>query len=84
ISYGLYLVHNWVPDIVTKFFGPMSKAQAAPIVLALTFAVCILSWHFFEKPVLSLKRFFGNSPPKKPVESVPKLDGQAGEAARAY
>lgn len=84
ISYGLYLVHNWMPDIVTKFFGPMSKAQAAPIVLALTFGVCILSWHFFEKPVLGLKRFFGNSRHKKPVESVPKLDGQAGEAARAY
>lgn len=83
ISYGLYLVHNWMPDIVTKFFGPMSKAQAAPIVLALTFAVCILSWHFFEKPVLGLKRFFGNSRHKKTVESVPKLDGQASEAARA-
>jgi peptidoglycan/LPS O-acetylase OafA/YrhL len=83
ISYGLYLVHNWMPDIVTRFFGPMPKAQAAPLVLALTFAVCTLSWHFFEKPVLSLKRFFGNSRLKKPVESVPKQDRQAGEAARA-
>lgn len=84
ISYGLYLVHNFMPDIVTKFFGPMPKAQAAPIVLALTFGVCILSWHFFEKPILGLKRFFGNSQPKMPVESMPKLDGQAGETARAY
>ncbi len=48
ISYGLYLVHNFMPDIVTKLFGPMPKAQAAPIVLALTFAVCILSWHFLR------------------------------------
>lgn len=84
ISYGLYLVHNFMPDIVTKFFGPMPKAQAAPIVLALTFGVCIVSWHLFEKPILGLKRFFGNSRAKKPVESVPKLDRQASEAARAY
>lgn len=84
ISYGLYLVHNSMPDIVTKFFGPMPKEQAAPIVLALTFGVCILSWHFFEKPILGLKRFFGNSRRQKPVESVPKLDGQTGETARAY
>lgn len=84
ISYGLYLVHNFMPDIVAKFFGPLPKAQAAPIVLALTFGVCILSWHFFEKPILDLKRFFGNSRREKPVESVPKLDGRSGEAARAY
>lgn len=84
ISYGLYLVHNWMPDIVARLFGPMSKAQAAPIVLALTFLVCILSWHFFEKPILGLKRFFGNSGSPKAVESVPKLDGQAGQTARAY
>jgi peptidoglycan/LPS O-acetylase OafA/YrhL len=81
ISYGLYLVHNFMPDIVTRLFGPMSKAQAAPIVLALTFAVCILSWHFFEKPFLGLKRFFGD---KKSVKSVPKLDKQSREPARAY
>jgi peptidoglycan/LPS O-acetylase OafA/YrhL len=84
ISYGLYLVHNFMPDIVTKLFGPMPKAQAAPIVLALTFAVCILSWHFFEKPILGLKRFFGNSRGRKSVKSVPKLDEQTREPARAY
>ncbi len=84
ISYGLYLVHNFMPDIVTKLFGPMPKAQAAPIVLALTFAVCILSWHFFEKPVLGLKRFFENSRGRKSVKSVPKLDEQSREPARAY
>ena len=65
ISYGLYLVHNWMPDIVTKFFGPMPKYEAGPIVLVLTFAVCILSWHFLEKPFLSLKdRFLGARLPR--------------------
>src|SRR5262249_52957535 len=47
ISYGLYLVHNWMPDIVTKFFGALPKYQAAPLVLAGTFGVCALSWQFF-------------------------------------
>jgi peptidoglycan/LPS O-acetylase OafA/YrhL len=59
ISYGLYLVHNWMPDIVTRLFGPLPKYQAAPLVLAGTFGLCALSWQFFEKPVMGLKRFFG-------------------------
>ena len=50
ISYGIYLVHNWMPDIVEKFLGPMPKYQAAPIVAAATFGVCALSWRFFEQP----------------------------------
>jgi peptidoglycan/LPS O-acetylase OafA/YrhL len=86
ISYGLYLVHNWMPDVVDKYFGPMPKYQAAPIVLALTFGVCILSWHFFEKPILGLKRFFWNSKLKEPVapENEAENDSQSRETARAY
>ncbi len=68
ISYGLYLVHNWMPDIVEKYLGPMPKYEAGPIVVALTFAVCVVSWHFFEKPILGLKRFFWNAPLAKPVQ----------------
>jgi peptidoglycan/LPS O-acetylase OafA/YrhL len=56
ISYGIYLVHNWAPDIVEKFLGPMPKYQAAPIVVALTFGVCALSWHFFELPLIRVGR----------------------------
>ena len=59
ISYGLYLVHNWMPDIVTRLFGPLPKYQAAPLVLAGTFGLCALSWQFFERPVMGLKRYFG-------------------------
>ena len=84
ISYGLYLVHNWMPDIVAKFFGPMPKYQAGPIVLAATFGVCALSWHFFEKPVMGLKRYFWNSGPKKSVKSGPGSSERAVEPARAY
>lgn len=71
ISYGLYLVHNWMPDIVTKLFGPLPKYQAAPLVLAGTFGVCALSWQFFEKPIMGLKRYFGSARLKKPAEPGP-------------
>jgi len=75
ISYGLYLVHNWMPDIVTRFFGPLPKYQAAPLVLAGTFGICALSWQFFEKPVMGLKRFFGNPERNEPFGSNTGTDG---------
>ena len=56
ISYGLYLVHNWMPRVVEKLLGPLPTVIAGPIVLASTFAICILSWHLYEKPFLSLGR----------------------------
>jgi peptidoglycan/LPS O-acetylase OafA/YrhL len=89
ISYGLYLVHNWMPDIVQKYLGPMPKYEAGPIVLASTFAVCILSWHFFEKPVLGLKRYFWNAPLKRPSgrrepEPGDNRSRDGSESVRAY
>lgn len=56
ISYGIYLVHNWMPDIVEKFFGPLPKYQAAPLVVFLTFGTCALSWRYFEQPLIRLGR----------------------------
>jgi len=86
ISYGLYLVHNWMPDIVMKYLGPMPKYQAAPIVLAATFALCAFSWHFFERPILGLKRFFWNSALKKPVSlpDAPDCGRDTRQGASAY
>jgi len=84
ISYGLYLIHNWMPDIVTRFLGPLPKYQAGPIVLAATFGTCALSWQFFEKPIMGLKRYFWNSSLIKPAG--PCLGGQEQNAqpVRAY
>jgi peptidoglycan/LPS O-acetylase OafA/YrhL len=86
ISYGIYLVHNWMPAIVAKYLGSMPKYQAAPIVLAATFVVCALSWRFFEQPILKLKRFFWNSALKKPVSppDEPKCDDGTRQRASAY
>jgi peptidoglycan/LPS O-acetylase OafA/YrhL len=84
ISYGLYLVHNWVPKILEQYFGEIPKLLAAPIVLAVTFGVCALSWHFYEKPILSLKRHIGGArrpfatrsePEPGPVAAVIPLGG---------
>jgi peptidoglycan/LPS O-acetylase OafA/YrhL len=61
ISYGIYLVHNWMPDIVEKFLGPLPKYQAAPIVVFLTFGVCALSWRYFEQPMIRLGRQLSDS-----------------------
>lgn len=83
ISYGLYLVHNWMPDIVAKYLGPMPKYAAAPLVLAGTFAVCILSWHLFERPILALKTRFWNAPLKKPVSAPPDGADRPNTAVRA-
>ena len=75
ISYGLYLAHNWMPDIVERLFGAMPKYIEGPIVLMLTFALCATSWHFFEKPILTLKRFLTGKQPaqasEEPVTTQP-------------
>jgi peptidoglycan/LPS O-acetylase OafA/YrhL len=86
ISYGIYLVHNWMPAIVAKYLGPMPKYQAAPIVMVATFALCALSWRFFEQPILGLKRHFWNSALKKPVSppDAPKCDSDTPQRASAY
>jgi peptidoglycan/LPS O-acetylase OafA/YrhL len=78
-----------MPDIVTKFWGPMPKYEAGPIVVVLTFAVCILSWHFFEKPASRLKRFFWNASLSRPSGRMePEPEGarsrESPKTARAY
>jgi peptidoglycan/LPS O-acetylase OafA/YrhL len=65
ISYGLYLVHNWMPKVVERFAGPLPRLQLGPIVITATFALCMLSWHFFEQPILRLGRAIAGRPPDR-------------------
>lgn len=51
ISYGIYLVHNFMPALVAKAIGPLPKHQAALIVIPATFAVCALSYRYMERPL---------------------------------
>jgi peptidoglycan/LPS O-acetylase OafA/YrhL len=89
ISYGLYLVHNWVPKILEQYFGEIPKLLAAPIVLAVTFGICALSWQFYEKPILGLKRYIGGArrpftTRSEPSAAVPLAgSGSAGLAPRS-
>ena len=54
ISYGIYVIHNFIPQVCEKLFGPLPKVAAAPIVLALTFAIAAISFRYFESPIRAL------------------------------
>ena len=66
VSYGLYILHPFMPDMVVRVFRLLrlpSVASLGPIFLlglnlTALIAVCSLSWHFFEKKINDLKRFF--------------------------
>ncbi len=62
ISYGLYLYHNIVFNLVDEtlfHFGLQWPAWTTGFLkFALTFLISALSWVLFESPLLRLKRFF--------------------------
>jgi peptidoglycan/LPS O-acetylase OafA/YrhL len=66
VSYGIYILHPFMPGIVVKVFRLVrlpGVARLGPVFLlalnlAALIAVCSLSWHFFEKKINNLKRFF--------------------------
>jgi peptidoglycan/LPS O-acetylase OafA/YrhL len=66
VSYGLYILHPFMPGIVVRVFHFLrlpNVARLGPIYLlglnlTALIAVCSLSWHFFEKKINNLKRFF--------------------------
>lgn len=70
ISYGLYLVHNWMPGILERLIGPQPKIVLGPLALAATFAVCALSWRYVEQPILAFARSRTSGQPVRPAEEV--------------
>lgn len=63
ISYGLYIYHNFIPDIyfsgLNKFLPNMKgDFDLFLIYFTLTLIVSIISWNLIEKPLLGLKRHF--------------------------
>jgi peptidoglycan/LPS O-acetylase OafA/YrhL len=68
-SYGLYLLHYlfdpWLKNVlypkwIVGLAGNATASVALFMIIAtfLTFSAAIVSWHFLEKPFLSLKRHF--------------------------
>ena len=64
LSYGIYLYGFAIAQTVTHFLMPTIEQMSntsrfvviAPISLALTVAFAATSWHFIEKPALSLRK----------------------------
>lgn len=76
ISYGLYVYHAIVQSfLVQAGFKPYQGGQIA-LSLGLSLLLAVLSWHFFEKPINSLKRLL----PTKEGKPV-RIGGHAMEVA---
>lgn len=64
VSYGLYVYHPFMPTLAAGLLlrlGFQSKPPeliTAMLAVVLTFIVTSVSWHFFEKPINDLKRYF--------------------------
>ena len=54
LSYGVYVVHTYPSDVLEAYLGPMPKPLMAPVVVALTFGLCALSWRWLEQPLRRL------------------------------
>jgi peptidoglycan/LPS O-acetylase OafA/YrhL len=79
ISYGIYLFHMFVMYAWWRFFRyfgiryPGVAASAALYTLS-TVVLAALSWHFFERPINGLKRFF---PYRRPASSAGRRTPEA-------
>ena len=64
ISYGIYLLHAFMPEIVNRIFDYFGlSGYKSPLTIAFfstvaTIAVAMLTWQVLERPMNDLKRFF--------------------------
>ena len=75
ISYGLYVYHYFVPDLVRMLERAsglrlgLPEASGLPLmayVTLVTIPLAAISWHVFERPINDLKRFFPYTGPERP------------------
>ena len=65
LCYGLYLWHYLCGHVINKTMGRFALPWKLTAWLVLTALVATASWHFFEKPILRLKRFFPRFGPQE-------------------
>lgn len=63
ISYGIYIIHNFMPDMFYNFFAkrlPPTDHHSIRVLywISLTILCATISWFLIEKPFLSLKKKF--------------------------
>lgn len=66
ISYGLYVIHNFAPESLSKIGGffhvwfgdPSTPLRYYPSLIAFTVGLATLSWYSFERPINDLKQWF--------------------------
>jgi peptidoglycan/LPS O-acetylase OafA/YrhL len=81
ISYGIYLTHNFVPHILRAYFGDMPRPVLGVASIVVTFIITSLSWHYFEQPVLKLKRYFT---PAGRQNATPRTDKERVKVVEAH
>jgi peptidoglycan/LPS O-acetylase OafA/YrhL len=67
ISYGLYLLHKIPFGFVQTLHLDRHPLLPFPFIFGASYFLAALSWHFFEKPILSLKSFFKSPPLEVPA-----------------
>ena len=83
-SYGLYVFHQMVAVVVEEHFGGLLRNSIhvktllhlvfMAIVLAITIPLTMLSYQYFERPFLRLKRFFDAAPAPRRRDPFPQLN----------
>jgi peptidoglycan/LPS O-acetylase OafA/YrhL len=68
ISYGIYVYHNFMgdvlyrilhlPELAASFRRPFGWMCDSVVMCGATIFVAALSWHFFEGPINRLKKYF--------------------------
>jgi peptidoglycan/LPS O-acetylase OafA/YrhL len=63
ISYGIYIIHNFMPEMFYKFFArklPPTDDYSVKVIywICLTLMLSSISWFLIEKPILKMKRYF--------------------------
>ncbi|MDB2439760.1 acyltransferase [Hellea sp.] len=58
VSYGIYIYHWLVMQLVFMWFPSLSTLALLVITLPVTYWFATLSWHFIEKPMLTKKKSF--------------------------